>query len=376
MNLTIHEVKSKRELINFIQFPIELYRDNEYYVPPIIDFELSTLLKSKNPAFDVCEASYWVVKSSNKIIGRIAVIIHNKEFEDHKKARFGWIDFIDDASVFDLLMQNAENWAKSKRCQYIHGPMGFTDLDFEGALISGYDKMASQATIYNYPYYINHYERYGFTKSCDWVEVRGNVPSEIPKKLSRTASLVGSRFNLKVKKFKKSKESIPYAKGVFNVLNEAYNNLYGYYPLTEKQIHYYVKLYFDFIRIEFVTIVVNENDEVIGFAISLPSLSKAFQRARGKLFPFGFIHVLKAFKSNKHVDMFLIGVLPSYQKLGANVLIFHEMISNYIKAGVQYVSTGPMMEDNRGVLNLWSDYQDSLEEITIRRRCYQKTIKL
>lgn len=374
MNLTVQEVSSKKDLKKFIQFPFELYRNNECYVPPIIDFEISTLLKSKNPAFEVCEACYWVVKSENKIVGRIAAIVHHKEFEEHKKARFGWIDFIDDAVVFDLLMQTAENWARSKGCLYLHGPMGFTDLDFEGALVSGYDKMATQATIYNFPYYIQHYKRYGFAKSCDWVEVRGHVPSEIPRKLTRTASLVGSRFNLEIKRFKKSKEVIPYAAGVFHVLNEAYSHLYGYYPLTEKQIQYYIKQYFDFIRIDFVTLVVNEKDEVIGFAISLPSLSKAFQRAKGRLFPFGFIHVLKAFNNNQHVDMFLIGVLPAYQKLGANVLIFHEMMSNYIKFGVKYVSTGPMMEDNRGVLNLWSDYQDSLEEITIRRRCYQKTI--
>lgn len=374
MTLTVRPVLSRKELIPFIRFPFSLYKGNPYYVPPIIDFELSTLQSDRNPAFEHCEAAFWVVEKNNEVVGRIAAIIHQVELKEDKKARFGWVDFIDDETVSQLLFETAETWAVGKGASYLHGPLGFSDLDFEGALVSGFDQLATQATIYNHPYYIAHYERLGFAKSCDWVEVRGKVPTEIPKRLARTAGIVGSRFKLNVKKFKKTKEVLPYASGIFNVLNKAYGNLYGYHPLTEKQIAYYTKQYFDFIKIEFVIVIVNENDEVVAFAISLPSLSLAFQKAKGKLFPFGFIHVLRAFKNYNDVDMFLIGVLPEYQKLGANVLIFHEMMSNYIKFGVKRIATGPMMEDNRGVLNLWSDYKEFLDEVNIRRRCFQKPI--
>lgn len=375
MAAIIREVTSDEDLRKFIRFPNTLYKGSACYIPPIMDFELSTLSNKKNPAFDYCEAKYWLVYKNDQLAGRIAGIIHGMEVKEKPYARFGWMDFIDDNEVFDLLINTVIEWAHTRKLTHLHGPLGFTDLDFEGLLVSGFDKLATQATIYNYPYYQKHFERWGFSKACDWVEVRGNVPKELPKKLVRTASLVSSRFHLQVKKLKSTREILSYAPGIFQVLNDAYSNLYGYYPLTEKQIDYYVKQYFGFVRKEFVTIVVNEHDEVAGFAVSFPSLSKAFQRAKGSLYPFGFLHVLNAFYSNRHVDMFLIGVAPKYQKLGANVLIFHEMLSNYIARGVEYVSTGPMLEDNWGVLNLWNDYKEHLEEVTIRRRCFIKNIE-
>lgn len=374
MNITIEEVLNRKDLKAFIKFPFKLFKGNEYYVPPIIDFELSTLRKDKNPAFDHSDAVYYLAKKDNEIVGRIAGIIINDELSSKKLMRFGWIDFIDDKEVSKALFEKITNWGQSKSAERIHGPMGFTDLDFEGSLIAGFDKLATQATIYNYPYYHDHYEALGFEKVCDWVELRGSVPQEMPRKLPRVASIITSRFKLEVKKFKSSKEVLKYAKGVFELLNESYSHLYGYHALSEKQIKYYVDQYFAFIRIEYVTLIVNEYDDVVAFAISLPSLSRAFQRAKGSLYPFGFIHVLRAFKSNKHIDMFLIGVKPAYQKMGASPLIFHELLSTYIKNGVEYVSSGPMMEDNWGVLNLWNEYQENIDTTSIRRRCYIKPI--
>lgn len=375
MAITIEQVQpTKTELKRFIKFPFDLYKGNDCYVPPIVDFELSTLLSSKNPAFEHCQASYWIALKDGKIVGRIAGIIHNDELKEESKARFGWVDFIDDYDVSEKLFNQAQSWASEKGATEIHGPLGFTDLDFEGSLISGFDKMATQATIYNYPYYADHYHALGFEKAVDWVEVRGKVPPEKSRKLERTASIVSSRFGLQAKKFKNAKSILPYARGAFQVLNKAYNHLYGYHPLSERQIQYYIDQYFGFVRKEFVSIIVNREDEVIALAISFPSLSKAFQKAKGNMFPFGFIHLLKAFKSNDHVDMFLIGVDPEYQKLGANALIFHEMIKTYQEKGVKYVSTGPMLEENRSVLNLWNDYSDYMEPITIKRRCYKKSI--
>ncbi len=234
--LSVEPVTSKKELLAFIKFPMDLYRGNDFHVPPIVDFELSTLDQKKNPAFDHCKATYWLVKKEGKIVGRIAGIIHDKELAEKGKARFGWIDFIDDQKVVDLLFETVKDWSEEQNASELHGPLGFTDLDFEGALVSGYDQMATQATIYNHPYYISHYERCGFTKAVDWVEVRSYVPKEVPRKIARSASLASNRFGLKIKEFKRAKDTLKYAEGVFKVLNEAYSDLYGYYELTENRL--------------------------------------------------------------------------------------------------------------------------------------------
>lgn len=376
MTISIREVHSKKELKQFIRFPFSLYKNCQEYVPPIINFELSTLLREKNPAFDHCDAKYWVAERDGEIVGRIAGIVHNQELKDKKMARFGWIDFIDDKKVSKSLIDTVCNWGQSKGANQLHGPLGFTDLDFEGSLISGFDQMATQGTIYNYPYYHTHYEELAFEKAIDWEEVRAFIPNEMPMRMARTASFVESRFGIHVKKFKRNKEMIKYAPDVFRVLNETYSQLYGYYPLTKNQIDYYVKLYFGFIRRDFVSLVLNKEENVVAMAISLPSLSKAFKKAKGSLFPLGFLHVLRDFRKNEHIDLFLIAVSPEYQKLGASAILFNDLMSNYIKKGVKYVSTGPMLEENQAVLNLWNEFGDQMDNVNIRRRCYVKEIKM
>jgi hypothetical protein len=371
--ISISQVTTKAALKAFIKFPIDLYKGNSYYVPPIIDFELSTLDSKKNPAFEHCLASYWVAKKEGRIVGRIAGIIVNKELKEHKKARFGWIDFIDDQDVSYALLETVANWAKQYEATTIHGPMGFTDLDFEGALTQGFDQIATQATIYNYPYYIDHYNNYGFEKAVDWIEYRGSVPAKVPQRLERIASLVKSRFNLNVLQFKKDNEIKAYAYEVIELLNKTYNHLYGYYELSDAQIRYYVKLYFGFIRREYVNIITNENGKIVAMAISMPSMSLAFQKANGSLLPFGFIRVLKDFYSNQDLDLFLVAVDPEYQKLGTSSIIFHELLSSYIQKNVKTFSTGPMLEENFGVQNLWGDYQ-SMITTRLRRRCFIKPI--
>ncbi|MEM6641471.1 MAG: hypothetical protein AAF616_00715 [Bacteroidota bacterium] len=370
MQITIREIKNKRELKQFIKFPFNLYQGNPYYVIPLVDFEMSTLDKDKNPAFEHSKAQYWLAEQDGKVVGRVAGIVLDEELKEKKLARFGWIDFTNDEKTAHLLLDTVKNWATAMGATAIHGPMGFTDLDFEGALVSGFDQLATQATIYNHPYYIDYYKSWDLKEAASWVEIRGGVPKKVPRRITRAAQIVKSRFGLEVKQFKNAKSILKYAPGVFEVLNESYAHLYGYHQLTEKQVKYYVDQYFGFIRKEFVCIVVNEEDEVVGFALSLPSLSKAFNKAKGSLFPFGFIHVLNAFFFNKHVDMFLIGVKPAYQKMGANALIFENLTSTYVKKKVNYVSTGPMMEENRGMLNSFNDYD--LEPVSIKRTCFRK----
>ncbi len=367
MTLQIEEVISKKELKAFITFPFRLYKGNSAYVPPLIEFEERTLLRNKNPSFEDADAKCWVAKKDNKIVGRIAAIVLDHELKAKKLGRFGWIDFIDDYEVSALLLNTAKKWVESKGANGIHGPMGFTDLDFEGALTDGFDEMATQATIYNYPYYIDHYKKWGLKASVSWTEMRGGVPKEVPRRIKRAASIVTTRFKLSVKKFKKTKELLKYAPGVFDVLNTSYADLYGYHALTPKQIDYYIDQYFGFVRKEYVCIVVNDEDKVIGFGISLPSLSTAFQKAKGSLFPFGFIHVLKSFFFGKHIDLFLIGILPEYQKMGATSLIIDDLCSTFIKNGANYVTNGPALDDNHAVLNSWKEFN---LEPKIKRSCF------
>lgn len=374
MSLEIQEVSSKRDLVAFIKFPFSLYQGNENYVPPIIDFELSTLRKEKNPAFESAEAKYWVAKKDGRIVGRIAGIKLNQEFREKSMIRFGWVDFVDDLEVSKLLFDQLATWAEDKGAEGIHGPLGFTDLDFEGSLVSGFDQLATQATIYNFSYYANHYDSVGLKGVADWLEIRGPLANSLPTRTARIAEIVKARSKFEIKEFSKTKEIITYAKGVFEVINESYKGLYGYYQLSEKQIEYYINLYFGFIKKEYVCIVVDESDNVAAIALCLPSLSRAFQKAKGHLFPFGFIHVLKAFRSNEHADMFLIGVLPKYQKAGVTTLIFEELQKRFEKIGVKYLSTGPMLETNKPVLSLWNEFLDEFDDINIRRRCYAKTL--
>lgn len=374
MAIEIKEVSTSRDLKEFIRFPFKLYKNNPYWVPPLVQFEESTLRKDKNPAFDYCDACYWLAYKNNEVVGRIAGIVHGVESKEKHLVRFGWVDFIDDREVSKKLIGAVENWGRSKGSTGIHGPLGFTDLDFEGTLIEGFDQIATQATIYNYPYYQEHFEALGFGKACDWLEGRGAVPGEMPKRLKRKAEIIGNRFKFKVKEFKSNKELLPYTQSIFQILNESYADLYGYYPLTQTQIDYYIKQYFGLVRKEYVSVVVNEKGDAIGFAVCFPSFSKAFQSAKGSLFPFGFYHVLKAFYFNKTLDMFLIGVKPEYQKLGANVLIFHSMWENFIKTGATHLVTGPMLEDNFGVLNLWNEHINEQNRVVIRRRCFIKPI--
>lgn len=369
MALEVKEVNSKKELKQFIKFPWKLYKDNPYYVTPLMDFEMSTLSKKKNPAFDHAEAAYWIVEKNGEIVGRIAAIVLESELKEKSLARFGWIDFVDDMEVSNLLLETAKAWAGSKGAKSIHGPMGFTDLDFEGALVAGFDELASQATIYNHPYYIDHYKSWKMDIAATWVEMRGKAPSVSHEKVERVARIITERFKVRVKKFKNTKEILKYAPGVFEVLNEAYADLYGYIPLSKKQIDYYVEQYFGFIRKEFVCIIINESDEVIGFALTMPSLSKAFQKAKGSLFPFGFIHVLRSFYFDDLADLFLIGVKPSFQKLGIHALIHDYLQKVYKKKGIKYMASGPMLESNKNVLNSmeWFDMEER-----VKRSCFIK----
>jgi GNAT superfamily N-acetyltransferase len=359
MSVYIKEVKTKKELRKFVKFNIDLYKKSPYHVPGLIDEEMVTLSKEKNPAFEVSESIYFLAYKEDKIVGRIACIINHKSNEtwNQKYARFGFVDFIDDNEVVDALFNAVEQWAKGTGMQTIHGPLGFTDMDHEGMLVEGFDLTGTMATIYNHAYYPEHLLRSGYVKDQDWREFKIYIPKEMPEKHLRIGEIVTKKYGLKVLKFKKRKEIWPYAHKIFEALNKAYAPLYGFTELTQKQIDYYVKMYIPMLRLDFVTIIVRTSDDaVVGFGITLPNLSSALRKAKGSLFPFGFIPLLKALYSKpKVIDLYLIGVLPEYRNKGVNALIFNDLIPIYQKLGVEYGESNPELETNNAVQAQW-DY--------------------
>ncbi|MEI7500296.1 MAG: hypothetical protein WCK84_07570 [Bacteroidota bacterium] len=369
--IEVIKVNTKKDLKRFIAFQNKLYKGNKFWCPPMRLDEMNTLSRVKNPAFDFCEAEYWIAFRGKEIVGRIAGIINHKANErwNEKLVRFGWIDFIDDHEVSQTLLDTVKEWGRSKGMNGIHGPLGFSDMDNEGMLIKGFEELATLASIYNYPYYVEHMEKLGYEKAADWVQYEFEIPPTIPEKVDRLSLLVQEKYKLRLVKAKKAKELLPYAPKMFNTLNEAFGDLYGYTALTRKQIDMYTKAYFGFIRPEFVSFVVDEQDDIVGFGISMPSLTKALQKCDGKLFPFGFLYILMAIKKNDIIDMYLNGVRPDYHAKGVNALYYNEMHRAYLKHGIKKAVTNPQLEDNAKALTIWKNF-NGRQHLT--RRCWIK----
>jgi len=374
MGIEIKEVLGRGDLKKFVKFPCKLYEGNKYWVPPLLFDEMNTLRSDKNPAFEFCEAKYWLAYRNGEIAGRIAAIINQKYVEKwgNKYLRFGWIDFIDDEQVSNALLEAVENWAKSKGMTAVHGPLGFTDMDNEGTLIEGFEELGTLATIYNYPYYPKHLERFGYKKDADWIEFAVKPPQKIPEIIERIAERTKGKNNLTVLKIKKAKELLPYANEIFEVLNNAYKDLYGFVQLSEKQIDMYVKQYFGFIRPEYVPVVLDSKGKVAAFGITMPSLSRALQKARGRLFPLGFYYILRAMRKNDRADLYLVAVRPDLQDKGVNAVLMHEMNKTFLKEKILEVETNPELETNLKVQAQWKLMEKRQHK---RRRCYIKHLQ-
>jgi len=372
--ITIKEVKSKSDLRKFISFPDKLYKGNKYRVPQLHSFEKSTLSAKKNPAFEFCEAKYWLAYKNKEIVGRIAGIISAKSNEIWKEnyARFGWIDFINDKDVSSALIKTVENWAESKGMSAVHGPLGFSDLDLEGMLVEGFDEIGTQAVIYNYPYYPAQLEELGYAKDVDWVQLEVKIPVKVPEKIQRISELVQKKYNLRLLKIKKAKEILPYARSMFQTINKSYTNLYGFVPLTEKQIAYYTDLYFSMVNPRYVGFVVDSKNEVVAFGLGFLSLSKALMKAKGKLFPFGFIKILKDMKKNDTIDLLLHAAKPEYQNKGIPAIFYADMTQACINDGVRTAITSHILEDNKPSIQMFNAY-DTRQHL--RRRIYIRHLK-
>lgn len=349
--LTIKEVKRDRDLRRFVQFGIDIFKGNNYYCPPLILDEIITFKKGKNPAHEVCDYVLYMAYRNGKAVGRIAGIVNHRANEAWgvKKCRFGWFDFVDDYEVFESLLDSVAEWGRSKGMELLNGPVGFTDFDHQGLLIEGFDYNSPMASLYTHPYYVAHYERYGLRKEADWIEFQIHPPKEAPERMRRVAALVSERYGLRTVKVKNSRElRARYGYSYFDVLDSAYQKLYNYQPMTEKQKQYYCKMFFPLLNFDFVTLVVNDKDEIVAVGLGMPSLSDALRKCRGRLFPFGWYHLLKALKAKQMTDfdLLLIAVRPDYQDKGVNSLIVNEMTPYFSKYGIQRVETSAILETN------------------------------
>lgn len=366
---------TRSELDKYVQFGIDLYKGNPYFVPPLVMDDIDTLSPKKNPAFDFCEAQSWMAYDNDKPVGRITAIINraaNEKFGENT-LRFGFVDFIDDMEVVDKLFAAAEEWGRLKGMTRIVGPMGFSDMDHEGMLTYGFEELSTMATIYNYPYYPLQMERMGFTKEVDYVEYRIKVPDGIPEKYARVANIVERRFNLHVKTFKSRKElKDQYGQAIFELINEAYSELYGYVALTQKQIEQYIDIYLKLLSLDNICIIVDSEERLVCVGISMPSMSKALQKSGGRLFPTGWWYLLKGLQGKTDiVDLLLVAVKPEYRNKGVNAMLFNNLVPAFIAHGYKYAESNIELEENESVQKQWELFERRLHR---RRRIWQKPL--
>ena len=377
MAIEIREIDSTKRsaLKRFVNFGISLYKGNDYYVPALVADEINTLSPAKNPAFEFCESVYYMAYRDGKPVGRIAGIINNtvNQRTGKKAARFGFVDFVDDPEVSKALFDAVERWSREKGMDEIEGPLGFTDMDAEGMLVEGFDQIGTMATIYNYPYYPRHVEALGYTKATDWVEFKVAVPDKVPEKYARIGEIIKRKYELSTPKFTSAKKVVKeYGQEVFKLINEAYDNIYGYSPLTPRQIDQYVAQYIPMLRLELLSLIVDKNGTLIGVGIAMPSMSKALIKSRGRLFPFGWIHLLRALKChNDVVDLLLVAVKPEYQSRGVNALLFTDLLPYFIRNGYKFAESNHELEDNQRVQQQWQ-YFDYVQNK--RRRAFHKAL--
>ena len=376
MSVEIVKVETMGQLKKFVRYNYELYKDNPYAVPELYEDAMNTLRRDRNAAFEFCEADYFLALRNGKVVGRVAAIINHRANERWgiKAARFGWVDFIDDAGVVDALFATVEQWARERGMTELQGPLGFTDLDREGMLVEGFDRLGTMATIYNFPYYPQHMERMGFEKDADWVEFLIKVPEKNWEKAERLSAIITRKYNLRVVQCKSRSELAKrYGKALFSLVNECYAPLYGFSPLSDRQVEQLIKQYLPAIDLRLVSLIVDENDNLVGLGVTLASLSIALQKAKGRLFPFGWFHLAKAlfFSRPKRLDFLLVAIKPEYQSKGVMALLFNDLMPRYIAMGFEDVETNPELETNNKVQAQWESFEKEQHK---RRRAYKKAL--
>ena len=374
MKVTVKEVVTRKDLKKFVHYPNELYKDNPYYVPTLESGDLDTLDAKKNHAFEFCEGKYWLaLDPDGRIVGRIAGIINHRYNQKVGTpfARFGFMDFIDDDTVVDALFDTVEAWGRAKGMKKMNGPLGFLEFDASGVLVAGFDELPTAYGKYNFPYYEKHLLRRGYTKDTDWVEYSVTMPDNITEWFGRTAKLVSTRYKLHQADISTKKKMVSYFPQCAAVLNETYRDIHGFSELSKGQIDDLINQFVPNLNTDFVSVILDENDKVVAFGISMPSLSKAMQKCKGKLFPFGFLHVLHAIRHNDTLDLLLIGIADGYKSKGVNAMIFDKIAPAVKSYGIKHLETTRELEDNTSVQNMWNRFETRLHK---RARCYVKPL--
>ncbi len=371
--ITIKEVTSKKDLKTFVKFPFKLYQSSKYWTPPIISQELRTFDAKENPVFKDADASLFLAVKNNEVVGRIAAITNWLEVkhQNEKRMRFGWFDFIDDLNVSKALLNKVEEIGKSHNLEFTEGPMGFSNLDKVGAIDEGFDAVTPMVTWYNHEYYIKHYEALGYSVAKKYIESRFPFSNVDPNTFLKAQALIKRRYGLTALSFTKTNEVMPYADKMFDLFNESYSELSSFVAITDIQKEYFKKKFISFINPEYIKFVIDKNDNLIGFAIVMPAYSKALQKANGKLFPFGFTHVLKARKHSKDVIFYLIGIHPEYQNKGVHAVIFNEYYNVFTEKGIKMCYRTPELEDNHAIHKIWKHFDP---EVYRKRKTYKKLL--
>lgn len=365
--ITIKEMNSKKEITAFVKFPFKLYKGSKYWVPPIINDQIDTFNKDLNPNFENSTARFFVAIKNNEIVGRVIAIINKLDLKspETQKIRFGWFDFIDDINVSKMLLQKVEEIGLQNNLKYMEGPMGFSNLDEVGILTKGFEYIGTMATWYNYPYFSEHLEKLGFSMEKEYVENKFSFKNIDSKKLLRVSEMVKKRYGFKPLNFTKTKDLMPYIDEMFDVFNESYASLSSFVPISKRQIEFFKKRYLSFVNPRFIKFVMDKDDKMIAFAITLPTFSKALQKANGSLFPFGWYHLLKAKNTNKDILFYLIGALPKHHNKGVPSITFIEFHKTFAELGVENCIRTPELANNKAELALWKDFGQE----TYKRRC-------
>ncbi len=376
MSVEIVKVTTLKELKTFIRFNYKLYKGNPYFVPELYEDMMGTLRKDRNAAFEFCEADYFLAYRDGELVGRVAAIINHRANEkwNTKAVRFGWIDFVDDINVAKALLDAVEEWGRQRGMKEIQGPLGFTDFDPEGMLVEGFDRIGTMATIYNYPYYPQHLEALGYCKDVDWVEYLFKVPEKNWEKAERLSALISRRYNLHVVRCRsKRKLARQYGKALFELVNESYSPLYGFSPLSDRQIAQFVEMYVPLIDLRLVSLIADADDNLVGIGVSLTSYAEALQKSKGRLFPFGWVHFIKPLfdRKPKRLDFLLMAVKPEYQNKGVNAMIINDLLPRYLEMGVYDIESNPELELNTKIQSQWEMFEKDQHK---RRRAYKKEL--
>ncbi|MGX7668597.1 GTP cyclohydrolase [Flavobacterium pedocola] len=371
--ITIKEVSSKKELKDFVLFSFELFKNNPYWIPPIIADELESFDKDKNPAFKTAEAHFYLAYKNNKIVGKIVAIINWDEVNilGKKKVRFGWFDAIDDIEVTKALLEKATELGRQHKMDHMEGPMGFSNLDKVGVLTEGFEEIGNMITWYSMPYYKEHFEKLGLVKEKEYIESDFTFSGIDPKPFQKASTLIKERYGFKAQNFKSTKEIMPYVDKMFDLFNETYATLQSFVPINDIQKEYFKKKYISLINPEYIKFILDKDDNMIAFAIVMPNFAQALQKAKGKLFPFGFYHLLQARKKSKEIVFYLIGITPEYQSKGVTAIIFDEYYKVSLEKGIELCIRTPELEENHAIHNLWKNFNPRIHK---RRRTYRKDI--